>query len=120
MTSRTSSSIDNRSTAGFIRRQRELFRRRLWPAALTFVSYLLYHVAGTATVLSNILQDLEASAGGRGFTAAERLSALGEGISGVMGYNSIFSWMLVPFLAAAKIACDRLERLQPLGRFLGG
>ena len=48
MTSRTSSSIDNRSTAGFIRRQRELFRRRLWPAALTFVSYLLYHVAGTA------------------------------------------------------------------------
>ena len=100
MTSRTSSSIDNRSTAGFIRRQRELFRRRLWPAALTFVSYLLYHVAGTATVLSNILQDLEASAGGRGFTAAERLSALGEGISGVMGYNSIFSWMLVPFLAA--------------------
>ena len=100
MTSRTSSSIDNRSTAGFIRRQRELFRRRLWPAALTFVSYLLYHVAGTATVLSNILQDLKASAGGRGFTAAERLSALGEGISGVMGYNSIFSWMLVPFLAA--------------------
>ncbi len=100
MTSRTSSSIDNRSTAGFIRRQRELFRRRLWPAALTFVSYLLYHVAGTATVLSNILQDLKTSAGGRGFTAAERLSALGEGISGVMGYNSIFSWMLVPFLAA--------------------
>ena len=116
MTSRTSSLIDNRSdnmidnrsdnkngyksTAGFFRRQRELFRRRLWPAALAFVSYLLYHVAGTATVLSNILQDLEASAGGRGFTAAERLSALGEGISGVMGYNSIFSWMLVPFLAA--------------------
>ena len=49
MTSRTSSSIDNRSTAGFIRRQRELFRRRLWPAALTFVSYLLYHVAGGAS-----------------------------------------------------------------------
>ena len=116
MTSRTSSLIDNRSnnisdnrsdnkndyksTAGFFRRQRELFRRRLWPAALTFVSYLLYHVAGTATVLSNILQDLEASAGSRGCTAAERLSALGEGISGVMGYNSIFNWLLVPFLAA--------------------
>ena len=28
--------------------------------------------------------------------------------------------LAVPFLAAAKIACDRLERLQPLGRFLGG
>lgn len=28
--------------------------------------------------------------------------------------------LAVPFLAAGKIACDRLERLQPLGRFLGG
>lgn len=28
--------------------------------------------------------------------------------------------LAVPFLAAAKIACDRLGRLQPLGRFLGG
>lgn len=28
--------------------------------------------------------------------------------------------LAVPFLAAAKIACDRLERLAPVGRFLGG
>ena len=100
MTSRTSSSTDFRYTAGYFTRQRELFRRRLWPAALTFVSYLLYHVVGTATVLSNILQDLEASSGGRGYTAAERLSALRDGVSGMMGYNSISGWLLVPFLAA--------------------
>ena len=82
MTSRTSFSADTQQTAGantgntnfytnntgFFARQRELFKRRLWPAALTFLGFLLYNVIGLATALSAANQD----AIGERLSAAER------------------------------------------------
>ena len=57
MTSRASSSTEKRRGAGFLTRQRELARRRLWPIALTFLVYFLYHVVLAATVLTSVGTD---------------------------------------------------------------
>ncbi|MDO5133933.1 MAG: DUF6449 domain-containing protein, partial [Eubacteriales bacterium] len=90
---------DHLRAASFIARQRELFKRRLWPAALTFVCFLLYHAAGTLTVLLSVLQELEASSGGQRVTEAGRLRALTDAVSAMMGRNSFAPYFLVLFLA---------------------
>lgn len=95
------SSGNSCSGAGFLTRQRELVKRRLWPVALTFVSYLLYHVVGTATFLNIAAED----AVQRHLSAAEKTAQLKEIVSSLLGYNS-FGWILLTLPLAAILAVE--------------
>ena len=115
MTSRISFSADTQQTAGantgntrfymnntgFFARQRELFKRRLWPAALTFLGFLLYNVIGLATALSAANQD----AIGERMSAAERAVLFHDVLKGMLGYTNV-SVMIILIPVAAVLAVE--------------
>lgn len=121
MTSRTSSSTDRNTndlkanalnnnslrtkgtfrSAGFLARQRELARRRLWPIALTFLIYLIYHIVCTVTMLSNCLEE----AAILHYSAARTTTHLQESLVALLGKDN-FSWALITLPLAAMLAIE--------------
>lgn len=87
--------------AGFFLRQRELARRRLWPIALTFLSYLIYNVVCIATVLSNTLDQAALNHS----SALETTKALQYSVGALLG-NTNFSWALLTLPLAGMLAIE--------------
>ena len=89
-----------KNDTGFLARQRELFKRRLWPAALTFLAFLLYNVVGLATALTMSGQ----YAIEENLSAAEHAARLREVIDSMLGYaNPSVLMILVPVAAVLAI-----------------
>ena len=89
-----------KNDTGFLARQRELFKRRLWPAALTFLGFLLYNVVGLATALTMSGQ----YAIEENLSAAEQAARLREVIDSMLGYaNPSVLMILVPVAAVLAI-----------------
>ena len=89
-----------KNDTGFLARQRELFKRRLWPAALTFLGFLLYNVVGLATALTMSGQ----YAIEEHLSAAEQAARLREVIDSMLGYaNPSVLMILVPVAAVLAI-----------------
>ncbi len=90
----------HKNDTGFLARQRELFKRRLWPAALTFLGFLLYNVVGLATALTMSGQ----YAIEEHLSAAEQAARLREVIDSMLGYaNPSVLMILVPVAAVLAI-----------------
>ena len=101
MTSRASSSTEKRRGAGFLTRQRELARRRLWPIALTFLVYFLYHVVLAATVLTSVGTDPSQGQA----AAADRIRQLMEIAADIFGKTSP-SALMIAFPIAVILAIE--------------
>ncbi|MDO4409069.1 MAG: DUF6449 domain-containing protein [Eubacteriales bacterium] len=90
----------HKNDTGFLARQRQLFKRRLWPAALTFLGFLLYNVVGLATALTMSGQ----YAIEEHLSAAEQAARLREVIDSMLGYaNPSVLMILVPVAAVLAI-----------------
>lgn len=89
------------SPAGFFTRQRELARQRLWPIALTFLGWLLYHVVCVATALNFAMINAESAH----MTHVEKARELRDALSGLLGYHN-FSWFLLTIPLAAVLAIE--------------
>ena len=87
--------------AGFFTRQRELARQRLWPIALTFLSWLLYHVVCIATALNFAMINAESAH----MTPVERTRELRDALTGLLGTGS-FSWFMLTVPLAAVLAIE--------------
>ena len=87
--------------AGFLLRQRELARRRLWPIALTFLSHLIYNVVCTVTVLSSTLEDATLSH----LSASASARSLQRALSSFLGKDNL-SWALLALPLAAMLAIE--------------
>lgn len=87
--------------AGFLLRQRELARRRLWPIALTFLSHLIYNVVCTVTVLSSTLEQASLNH----LSAAAARQSLQEALSSFLGKGNL-SWVLLTLPLAAMLAIE--------------
>ena len=101
MTSRISSSTERPRRAGFLKRQRELAKRRLWPIALTFLSYFLYHVVLSVTILTSAVQN----AGNLHKTASETAGILAESAADLFGRSSP-SALLIAFPLAVILSME--------------
>ena len=101
MTSRISSSTEKKRRAGFLRRQRELAKRRLWPIALTFLCYFLYHVVLSVTVLTSAAQ--EAAALHK--TASETAILLAESAADLFGRGNP-SALVIAFPLAVLLSME--------------
>ena len=82
--------------SSFFERQRVLFRRRLWPAALTFLCFLLYHVVGIATLVLVSMQN----AAMQHLPAAKAASEITLNLRDMLGRDSLSAMLLVLPLAA--------------------
>ena len=89
------------NNTGFFARQRELFKRRLWPAALTFLGFLLYNVIGLATVLSAANQDAIEER----MSAAERAVLFRDVLKDMLGHNNV-SVLIILVPVAAVLAIE--------------
>ena len=89
------------NNTGFFARQKELFKRRLWPAALTFLGFLLYNVIGLATSLSAANQD----AIEQRMSAAERAVLFRDVLKGMLGYTNL-SVLIILVPVAAVLAIE--------------
>lgn len=90
-----------RRPAGFLVRQRELARRRLWPIALTLLSYLIYHIVCTATLLSNCLEE----AAYFHYSAAKTTGYLQESLVSLLGKDNV-SFLVIGLPLAAMLAIE--------------
>lgn len=90
------SATETTSGTPFLSRQRGLLGRRLWPAALTFLAFFLYNIAGAATILISTAQE----AFSQNLAGAQKTAALHEAVRFLFGFNSPCAFMIVFPLAA--------------------
>ena len=87
--------------AGFLTRQRELARRRLWPIALTFLSHLIFNVVSTVTVLNDTLERATINH----LNASETTRSLQSALQSFLGKDNL-SWILLTLPLAAMLAIE--------------
>ena len=83
----------------------------LWAAFLPAAFYLMIHVAEGETITPLLLA--------RRFTVNPVLIVIGV-IFWYWMWGVVGAVLATPVLAISKIICDRIERLQPVGHFIGG
>jgi predicted PurR-regulated permease PerM len=83
----------------------------LWAAFLPALLYLLIHVAEGETITPMLLASR--------FTVNPVLITIGV-IFWYWMWGVVGAILSTPMLAIAKIVCDRIESLQPVGHFIGG
>ena len=83
----------------------------LWAAFVPAVLYLMIHVAEGETITPMLLA--------RRFTVNPVLVMVGV-IFWYWMWGVCGAILATPMLAMTKILCDRIERLKPIGHFIGG
>lgn len=83
----------------------------LWAAFLPAAFYLMIHVAEGETITPMLLA--------RRFTVNPVLIVIGV-VFWYWMWGVVGAVLATPVLAISKIVCDRIERLQPVGHFIGG
>lgn len=87
--------------AGFLVRQRELARRRLWPIALIFLGHLIFNVISTVTVLNERLEEATLNH----LSASETTRSLQNALRSFLGEGNP-SWFLLALPLAAMLAIE--------------
>ena len=87
--------------AGFLVRQRELARRRLWPIALIFLGHLIFNVVSTVTVLNERLEEATLNH----LSASETTRSLQNALRSFLGEGNP-SWLLLALPLAAMLAIE--------------